>query len=67
VQDEASRRFDVDENTFRFNPRMAYQINQDFGVEAAYMYEQVDDQVNDNLSERNVVWCRLFYQYPLFE
>lgn len=67
VQDDASRGSDVDENTLRFNPRMAYQLNQDFGVEAAYMFEQVDDQEDDTVSERNVVWCRLVYQYPLFE
>jgi hypothetical protein len=67
VQDEVRLGSNVDENTLRFNPRLGYQFNQDFSLEAAYMFEQVDDQANDSVSERNVVWCRLVYQYPLFE
>lgn len=67
VQDEAAYGSDIDEKTLRLNPRIGYQINQDFGFEAAYLFEQVDDQEDDAVSERNVVWCRLVYQYPLFE
>jgi hypothetical protein len=67
VQDEVSLGANVDERTLRFNPRMGYQLNQDFGLEAAYLFEQVDDQEYDTVSERNIVWCRLVYQYPLFE
>jgi len=67
VQDDDTRGTDVDERTLRFNPRMEYQFNQDFRVEAAYLYEQLDDLEDDSLSERNIVWCRLLYQYPLFE
>lgn len=67
VQDEVRPGSNVDEKTLRFNPRLGYQFNQDFSLEAAYIFEQVDDQVDDTVSERNVVWCRLVYQYPLFE
>jgi len=67
VQDEAVYGGGIDEKTLRFNPRLGYQLNQDFGLEAAYLFEQVDDQEDDTVSERNVVWCRLVYQYPLFE
>lgn len=67
VQDEVSLGSNVDERTLRFNPRMGYRFNQDFGLEAAYLFEQVDDREDDTVSERNVVWCRLVYQYPLFE
>ncbi|MBV5305348.1 MAG: outer membrane beta-barrel protein [Desulfobulbaceae bacterium] len=67
VQDEVRPGSNVDEKTLRFNPRLGYQFNQDFSLEVAYMFEQVDDQANDSVSERNVVWCRLVYQYPLFE
>ncbi|KAF0189246.1 MAG: hypothetical protein FD168_1093 [Desulfobulbaceae bacterium] len=67
VQDEVRAGSNVDEKTLRFNPRLGYQFNQDFWLEAAYLFEQVDDQVDDTVSERNMVWCRLVYQYPLFE
>lgn len=67
VQDEVRLGSNVDERTLRFNPRMGYRFNQDFNLEAAYLFEQVDDQEDDTVSERNVVWCRLVYQYPLFE
>lgn len=67
VQDEVNSASNVDENTLRFNPRLGYQFNQDFSLEAAYIFEQVDDQENDSVRERNMVWCRLVYQYPLFE
>jgi hypothetical protein len=67
VQDEVSSASNVDENTLRFNPRLGYQFNQDFLLEAAYLFEQVDDQANDSVKERNMIWCRLVYQYPMFE
>lgn len=67
VQDEVSRGTNVDERTLRFNPRLGYRFDQDFSLEAAYLFEQVDDQEDATVSERNIVWCRLVYQYPLFE
>lgn len=58
---------EIDEKTLRLNPRMWFELTREFGVEAAYLFEQVDDQENDSVSRRNIVWCRLVYQYPLFE
>lgn len=67
VQDDLAFGRETDERTLRLNPRVGYQLSRILRVEVAYVYEQVDDREYDRLYERNSVWGRLSYQYPLFE
>lgn len=57
----------IDEQTFRVQPSVRYEITKNLSLETAYRYVKIDDKDNNLDRTRNLVFLRFSMQYPLFE
>lgn len=58
---------ETNQENYRIQPRLHYAFTKDITLEASYAYTFIKDKVADNDRERNSVFLRLYFQYPLFE
>jgi hypothetical protein len=58
---------DIDEETWRVNPWVRYNLSRDLSLDASYSYTRVNYKTNDTDADRNLVFLRLVYRYPLFQ
>jgi len=57
----------IDEQTFAVRPSLRYEFTQDLYLEVAYDFATTDYKNADTNAQRNLVFVRLYAQYPLFE
>lgn len=57
----------VDEDSFWLSPRLTYTLTERIVLEASYNYAFVHDKLEDEDTERNLVFLRLGYSYPVLE
>ena len=55
---------DIDSETFRINPRIRYNFTEDLAFEAGYSYVKVVNHVDDREPDRNLIFLRLYLQFP---
>lgn len=55
---------DINERTWRIRPGIQYDFTKDISFEAAYKYTEVNDRERNNVSTQNMVFARIFWQYP---
>ncbi|UCF94522.1 MAG: outer membrane beta-barrel protein [Desulfobacterales bacterium] len=58
---------EIDEETFRIQPRIRWEFFDNFTLEAAYSYNYENDDANDTSSNRSKVFLQVAYGLPLFE
>jgi hypothetical protein len=58
---------EMDERTFRINPRLRYEFTKDIALEAYYSFTYLRDKDDDTKAKRNLFMVNLIIQYPLFE
>ncbi len=63
--DLASR--ETDQNTLILRPYLRYDLTDTLFLEASYIFTRIDDNVIDEISERNVYLLKLMFEYPVFE
>jgi len=56
---------DIEENTFRIQPRLRYDFTRDMTLEASYVYTIINNQVTDTQRSQNIVYLRFVFRYPL--
>ena len=64
--DEFSFR-EIDENTFFIRPTIRWEFLDKFTLDAGYIFNYVDDRVENDDTKRNVVYLQVAYGIPLFE
>jgi hypothetical protein len=64
--DEFSFR-ELDENTFFIRPTIRWEFLDKFTLDAGYIFNYVDDRVENDDRKRNVVYLQVAYGLPLFE
>ena len=57
----------IDEATAFVIPSLRYEFNKDIYLEMLYNYSTTDYRDSDTSAQRNLVFVRLYIQYPLFE
>lgn len=58
---------EIDERTVRITPRISYEFSRYFSLEGAYAYAHIKDKADCTSRERNQVFVRLVFEYPLFQ
>lgn len=58
---------ELDERTFRINPRLRYEFTRDIALEASYSFVYLWDRDDDTKAKRNLFMINFIIQYPLFE
>jgi len=58
---------DIDTRTISISPGLSYEIIDDLVLEISYTYTRLRDREDNSTTNRNLVFARLTYQYPLFE
>jgi hypothetical protein len=56
---------DFDEETWRVQPSLRYNITNDLACEGSYRYTRLNDHVTELDSPQNMVYLRLIWQYPI--
>ena len=64
--DEFSFR-ELDENTFFIRPTIRWEFFDKFTLDAGYIFNYVDDLVDNDVTRRNLVYLQVAYGLPLFE
>jgi len=64
--DEFSFR-ELDENTFFIRPTIRWEFFEKFTLDAGYIFNFLDDRVENDDRKRNVVYLQVAYGLPLFE
>ncbi len=64
--DEFSLR-EIDENTFFIRPTIRWEFLDKFTLDAAYIFNYLDDRVDNDDRKRNVIYLQVAYGLPLFE
>lgn len=57
----------VDEHSFWLQPKLSYMLTDQITVEAFYNYARIHDNLADNDRDRNLVFLRLGFLYPVLE
>lgn len=57
----------IDDETIQMRPGFRYQINTYFSFETAYKFTFLKNKITDKDATQNVVYCRFFAGYPVFE
>lgn len=57
----------INQQTFRFNPRVRYELSRDVAAEAAYEFTMVDYPALNTDANRHLVSIRLYIQHPFLE
>lgn len=57
----------IDQQSYWLQPKLVYDLTQQWAVETSYSYALVHDKEVDTDSYRNLVMLRLVYQYKMFE
>ncbi len=55
----------IDENSFRIQPRLRYEFTRDMALEAYYAYTIINNQVTDTQRVQNIIYFRFTLRYPL--
>ncbi len=58
---------EVDEDSLWLQPKLTYTLSERIVLEAFYNYAFIHDNMNDEDRERNLVFLRLGFNYPLLE
>ncbi len=58
---------EIDEETYRVSPSLRYEFTKDIYLDLLYDYATTEYKTNDTDADRNLVFLRLYVQYPLFE
>ena len=58
---------DLDENTFFIRPTIRWEFFDKFTLDAGYIFNYVDDRVDNDDTRRNLVYLQVAYGLPLFE
>lgn len=58
---------EIDERTYRIRPWISYNVIKDLDLILSYTFTSIKDSVTNTDRERNLVFVRLDYQYPLFD
>ena len=58
---------DIDKETWKITPLLAYKISRYFTLEGSYTYTHIKDKAESEDRDRNLVFARLVLQYPFFE
>lgn len=67
TESEVSAISNINEHNYRIQPRLHYAFTRDVTLEASYAYTFIDDKDDNIERERNLVFVKLLFQYPLFE
>jgi hypothetical protein len=65
--DEFAATEKIDDRTVNFGPRLRYDLSRNLALEASYTYTRIEDRVDDDHAERNLVFIRVIFEYPMFE
>lgn len=57
----------IDERSLWLQPKILYDLTDQFAVEASYNYALITNRVADTDTDRNLILLRLVCQYPMFE
>ncbi|MBW2012086.1 MAG: hypothetical protein JRI32_10795 [Deltaproteobacteria bacterium] len=58
---------DIDEKTLRFQTRARYEFTKDIALEASYTFTTIRDSEENTTKNRNLVFMRAVFQYPILE
>lgn len=58
---------EIDEETYRVSPSLRYEFTKDVYLDLLYDYAYTEYKTNNTDADRNLVYLRLYLQYPLFE
>lgn len=58
---------DIEENSFRIQPRLRYEFTRDMALETFYSYTLIEDEEAATEREQNLIFIRFEWRYPLLE